>query len=214
MTSMNQLIKNSLCLLGIMGIEVGIVLGVLDYVLSISNSEYSSISSPALSEWGEHSLPMPLTPSELIKSELIKKENQSPSLSLPIFPVGTAETEIVAALGEPTWRKKGYWQNSRAYSYLDLVADGIDLGYLFDTKTNKLRQTEIGIPASTSLETLQDILDGFLQHKTSAIASQGLENVYFRQQQSQTFNVGNLEGIIQRNEQDQIYIGVWEADFH
>ena len=206
---MNQLIKNYLFILGIMGIGMGIVSGVLDYILSTFGAEYSSISSPTLLEWIEPSLPIPLTP-----SELVKKENQLHSLSLPVFPVGTSETEIVAALGEPTWRKKGYWQNSRAYAYQDLVSDSIDLGYLFDTKTNKLRQTEIAVPASTSLETLQDVLDGFLKNKTSETASQGLENIYLRQQQSQTFNVGNLEGIIQRNEQDRIYIGVWEADFH
>jgi len=29
-----------------------------------------------------------------------------------------------------------------------------------------------------------------------------------------SFNTGGLKGVIERNERDRIYIGVWDADLH
>ena len=50
-----------------------------------------------------------------------------------IFVPGTTEKSISEALGEPLWRKPGFWENSVAWSYENIVAEGFDIGYIFDS---------------------------------------------------------------------------------
>ncbi len=207
---MNNLLKTILYLLSIVvAAEMAILWGSWHYFFSIPS--YKS-KNPSNSMWFVRIEPsLTVAPNT---SELALAPNQDSSRTWPIFTTGTSEEQILAALGEPVWRKKGYWANSIAWSYEDLVYDDLNFGYLFDIKTKRLRQTEIAVPPSTNLETLQNFLNGLLGGNTSESAEQGLEAVYWRQKKRQTFNVGNLKGIIQRNAQDRIYIGVWEADFH
>ena len=137
----------------------------------------------------------------------------SPSINVPTFTVGTTEAELRQTLGEPDWKRQGYWSNSRAWLYKDLVPNQVDLGYLFDTNTQKLRQTEVSFAQSTDLETIQETLTGLLQGNSTS-AQAGLMQIYRREIKQHSFQVGTLEGIIQRHENDRIYIGVWDADFH
>ena len=130
-----------------------------------------------------------------------------------IFTVGTTDREILQALGEPLWRKPGFWANSIAWSYEDIVARGIDIGYMFDVQTNLLQQAEIAVPPTTSFTTLQAALASLLPQPDLAI-EQGLREVYQRRQTVYNFTVGKLEGIIQRNQKDRIYIAVWLKGFH
>lgn len=131
-----------------------------------------------------------------------------------IFPVGTSNQKILQALGEPVSRQPGFWENSVAWSYENVVAQGIDLGYLLDAQTYKLRQAEIAVPPSTSLKTLQAALISLSATKIKPDLERGLEAVYQRRQTVYNFAVGDLQGIIQRNQQDRIYMAVWSADFH
>jgi serine/threonine protein kinase len=132
-----------------------------------------------------------------------------------IFVPGTSATTIVSNLGEPVWRREGFWANSIAWAYEDRVTKGIDLGYILDSQTNKLRQAEIAVPPATDFSTLKTALDSLLRSNTvHPDIQQGLKNVYHRRQNTYEFTVENLQGIIQRNGEDRIYIGVWEADFH
>jgi serine/threonine-protein kinase len=131
-----------------------------------------------------------------------------------IFTVGTSDREILKALGEPVWRQPGFWQNSAAWSYKNIVSQGIDLGYIFDVQTNKLRQAEIAVPPSTSFNTLQAAFISLLSTKIEPDLKQGLEAVYQRRQTVYNFTAGDLQGTIQRNQQDRIYLAVWSADFH
>ena len=207
---MNNRLKTILYLLSIVvAAEIAVLLGIRHYFFSIPSDKFKN---PSNSTWFVRIEPsLTVLPNT---SELSFVPNQDSSRTWPIFTTGTSEEQILEALGEPVWRKKGYWPNSIAWSYEDLVYDDINFGYLFDIKTKRLRQTEIAVPPSTNLETLQNFLNGLLEDNTSEIAEQGLAEVYWRQKKQQTFNVGNLKGIIQRNSQDHIYIGVWEADFH
>ena len=43
---------------------------------------------------------------------------------------------------------------------------------------------------------------------------QKIEQVINQKSDKQEFSVNNLKGIIQRNAQNRVYVGVWEADFH
>ncbi|MEM8719870.1 MAG: serine/threonine-protein kinase [Cyanobacteria bacterium P01_G01_bin.39] len=131
-----------------------------------------------------------------------------------IFPVGSSSTQIIEALGEPVWRKPGFWSNSTAWSYENIVAKGIDLGYIFDTKSDKLLQVEIAVPPQTNYRKLQDALTFLCGGKTNPDLEQGLQTVYQRQQSTYNFTVEDLEGTIQRNHKDRIYMAVWQEDFH
>ena len=137
------------------------------------------------------------------------------ALSDVIFVPGTSQGEILQALGEPLWRKPGFWANSTAWSYENIVAQGFDIGYIFDSQTNTLRQAEIAVPPLTKLSTVQSAMNSFLAVESSTTdIEQGLQAVYQRQKNTHNFAVGNLKGIIQRNHKDRIYLAVWEADFH
>jgi len=132
-----------------------------------------------------------------------------------IFVPGTTHSKVLAELGEPLWRKPGFWAGSIAWSYEDVISQGIDIGYIFDSQTNILRQAEIAVPPTTDLSTVQSAMNSFLAAEQSTTEiEQGLQAVYQRQKTTHNFTIGNLQGIIQRNNQDRIYIGVWAADFH
>ncbi len=150
------------------------------------------------------------------KNSLTKNSpTKNNALQAVIFIPGTSESKILQALGEPVWRKPGFWANSMAWSYENVVSKGIDIGYMFDTQTGKLRQAEIAVPPSTNFNTVHSALDSLLAAEPlTPDLEQGLQAVYRRQQATHNFSVNGLEGIIQRNQKDRIYIAVWEADFH
>ena len=142
-------------------------------------------------------------------------ESINNALKETIFVPGTNSNTVLENLGEPLWRKPGFWANSMAWSYEDIVAPGFDIGYVFDNHTNKLRQAEIAVPPTTELSTIQSAMNSFLAAEQSTVAiEQGLQDVYQRQKKSHNFRVGNLKGVVQRNHKDRIYLAVWEADFH
>lgn len=157
----------------------------------------------------ESSIPLPNH--DVAESSLKTLNSQ---LQATIFSPGTSEKRILQQLGEPLWRSPGFWPNSIAWSYEDIVAEGFDIGYMFDRQTNKLRQAEIAVPPSTDLSTVQLALESFLGEPITTSIEAGLQTVYQRQKATHSFTLGNLEGIIQRNSKDRIYIAVWEADFH
>lgn len=135
-------------------------------------------------------------------------------LTAAIFTLGTSNEEILQALGEPAWRKPGFWSNSIAWSYENIVSPGIDLGYMFSTQTNKLRQAEITVPASTNFTTIRTALNSMLSTEISPNIERGIEAVLLRRQTVYDFTAGDFKGIIKRNHYDRIYLAVWSADFH
>ncbi|MGF1479137.1 MAG: hypothetical protein ACFB4I_06565 [Cyanophyceae cyanobacterium] len=147
-------------------------------------------------------------------SPLPEPEEEATASNVPTFTIGTPEKEVLQALGEPDWIRNGYWANSRAWLYQDIVPGQVDLGYLFDVDTQTLRQTEIAFAPTADLETIQQTLQALLPDRISDSAQSGLVQVYQRRIKQYSFRAGTLEGIIQRNEEDQIYIGIWDADFH
>ena len=142
--------------------------------------------------------------------------NSSPedTIEIPIFATGTTKDEVRNALGEPSAIQKGYWENSSAWIYKKQADDAIDLGYLFDLDTERLRQTEVAIAPSVGLATIQDILTSLLEGNTTPSITQELGKIYSRQTKEYSFKSGNLEGSIQLEADGHIYLGVWEQDFH
>ena len=136
------------------------------------------------------------------------------SFKVPIFAVGIQQSQLIAALGQPTYNRRGYWSDSRAVAYLDYIPDRVDLGYLFDVNTGKLRQTEVTFAQSVGLEVMAQTLNNLLQGNSSQAVKEALEEVYLDRTKRRSFSVGNLKAEISRRREDRIYIAIWEADFH
>ncbi|MBW4638472.1 MAG: protein kinase [Gloeocapsa sp. UFS-A4-WI-NPMV-4B04] len=133
--------------------------------------------------------------------------------TIPGFPTGTSEIRLKAALGKPTRTSNGYFPNTRALLY-ELKPNQVSLGYIFDKSSGRLRQTEVSFAQSVEPSVMQATLKKMLGDRALINASQGLQQVYDRRANEYSFNVGGLQGVIQRNNSDRIYIGVWEADLH
>lgn len=88
------------------------------------------------------------------------------------------------------------------------------MGYLFDLDTNNLRQIKVAIAPSVDLGTIENILDSLLQGKITPSVTQELEKIYLRQAAEYSFQLGDFEESIERESDNHIYVGVWEADFH
>lgn len=166
----------------------------------------------------EHQItPSPSPAFEIPQRE--ENENQNNSTgniaknSVPGFPTGTSESRLKAALGKPTRTSKGYFPNTRALLY-ELKPNQVSLGYIFDSSSGRLRQTEVSFAQSSELGVMQATLKQMLGDRALINASQGLQRVYDRSANQYSFNVGGLQGVIERNSSDRIYIGVWEADLH
>ncbi|MEM8722628.1 MAG: protein kinase [Cyanobacteria bacterium P01_G01_bin.39] len=141
--------------------------------------------------------------------------NQSNSLvEIPIVATGTSKAELRKVMGEPNAIQQGYWSNSSAWIYKNRANNFIDLGYLFDQNTEKLRQTEVAISPAIDLRTIEDILTSLLQGEMTPSIHRKLETIYYRGDQAYSFKLNNLEGTIKREPDNDIYLGVWEADFH
>ncbi|MER3433934.1 MAG: serine/threonine protein kinase [Leptolyngbya sp. ERB_1_1] len=154
--------------------------------------------------------PIPVDPS--LPAPEMPKATRSTN-RIPGFAVGTPEQEVRATLGEPGQTKPGYWQNTRSVLY-EAVPDRVTLGYLYDRSTNEIRQTEASFAQSVDDLTLQVTVNGMLSSRATPEVIDGLKQVYRRQRDRYTFQQGNLKGVIERNDRDRIYVGVWDASLH
>ena len=132
---------------------------------------------------------------------------------VPGFAVGTPESRVVAELGQPTeTQRKGYWPNTRTTLY-DLVPNQITLGYIYDRNSGQLVQTEGSFAQSVDDLVVRTTLNGMLGGADREIM-QGFRDVQQRRSNRFTFRKGSVEGAIERNERDRIYIGVWDEKLH
>lgn len=159
--------------------------------------------------------PKPSELSQPVVEQPSMLNSQSENLiEIPIFATGTQKQQLRNALGEPDAIQPGYWANSSAWIYKEQADGSIDLGYLFDLNTNELKQTEVAIAPSIGLVTIQEIMNSMLQGQITPSVNQELQKIYQGQAKKYSFRLGNLEGSIEREADNQIYLGVWETDFH
>jgi serine/threonine protein kinase len=133
---------------------------------------------------------------------------------IPPFPLGMTQQSIVEVLGEPTSDSQGYWPNSRALLYEDVVPEKIALGYLTDTETTKIRQAEIAFAGSVHLLTIKQEVQQLLQDNYTPVIDDYLNQIYFKTSDRHSFVINNLEGVVQRNPEEHIYLGIWDREFH
>lgn len=130
---------------------------------------------------------------------------------IPAFTVGTPISTVTQALGTPSFDKRGQW-NTRAVSYTNYLPGQVSLGYLYDPKSQVIRETEIAFNQSVDLQIIQKTVDNLLLGSVEDDINRKLESVYQRQSRRQSFTSGSLKGEIIRDEKDQIYIAIWDAD--
>ena len=150
--------------------------------------------------------------SSTTRPSMLNSRSKEP-IEIPIVATGTPKEKLRQILGEPNAIQPGYWQNSSAWIYKSRANNTIDLGYLFDLDTGKLRQTEVAIAPAVGLVTIEEILASLLQGKITPKVSQELAKIYSQQATEYSFELDNLEGNIQREADNHIYLSVWEADF-
>ena len=175
-----------------------------------------SLGSAPLQEPEQQTAVAPSPPTESAPQQDNENRDDSSNAAknnIPGFPIGTSVGSVKAALGNPTKTSRGFWPNTRAVLY-DLEPNQITLGYLFDNNSGRIRQTEVAFAQSVEPKVIQATLQGMLGDRSIMNISQGLQQVYQRSSNNYSFNTGELKGVIQRNERDRIYIGVWDADLH
>ena len=139
---------------------------------------------------------------------------RSLSTAIPTFPLGMTQQSIINLLGEPTANKSGYWQNSRAMLYENIVFKKIDFGYLTDIDTTRVRQAEIAFAGSVDLLTIKQEVKRLLHDHYSSEIDHYIDRVYFKTSDRHDFSMGNFQGVVQRNPREYIYVAVWDRGFH
>lgn len=162
--------------------------------------------------------PSPAPQPVLIDPSLPEPVPQEPSSRsttnrVPGFSVGTSERDVRATLGEPAQTKPGYWRNTRSVLY-EVVPDRITLAYLYDQNNAEVRQTEASFAQAVDDLTMQVTVNGMLGSRAPSEVLDGLKQVYRRQRDRYSFQQGSLKGVIERNNRDRIYVGVWDASLH
>ncbi|MCC3404341.1 MAG: serine/threonine protein kinase [Microcoleus sp. PH2017_10_PVI_O_A] len=133
--------------------------------------------------------------------------------TIPGFAVGTPESQIVSALGDPTdSQPRGYWPNTRTALY-ELLPNRVTLGYIYDRNSEQLVQTEGSFAQSVDDLVVRTALNGMVGGADKEIL-QGFRDVQQRRTNRFNFQKGSLKGTIERNERDRIYIGVWDKTLH
>lgn len=137
----------------------------------------------------------------------------SEPVPVPGFPPGTSEDKIKEELGEPQESGQGFWPNTRTALY-EIIPNQVTLGYIYDRDSGALRQSEAAFAQSVDDLTMRVALNNMLAGKSTEEIEAGLMQVRDRQKGRHNFSRGRYEGVIERNDRDRIYIGVWDKDLH
>ena len=162
--------------------------------------------------------PLPLESLELFPpplGELIQTQcQQVPNgIGIPAFQPGISKSDVLRMLGNPTGTARGYWPNTGAV-YYELIPNQVSLGFLFDRQSERIRQTEASFTSGVDYETIVLTLNGMLGCKLNDQIQQGLAQVQQQKSQQFSFRLDYLKGVIEREKNGRIYIGIWEADLH
>jgi serine/threonine protein kinase, bacterial len=133
-------------------------------------------------------------------------------LNIPILTTGISESQLVSTLGKPNSERQGLQANSKVLVYYDVVPDRVNLSYQSD-ETGKIRQTDVALDQAVSLGAMQQTLAKMLGGDAPANIRDKLRSVYNRETSFSFFEVGNLEGKVQRDAQGRITISVWDREY-
>lgn len=147
--------------------------------------------------------------------EIIEEQCQEvpTGVGIPGFQPGIVKNDVIRMLGAPTGTSQGYWPNTRAVFY-ELIPEQVSLGFLFDRYSERIRQTEASFQAGVGSEMMLLTLNGMLGCKLNEQIKLGLQKVRRGESPQYSFKLDSLEGIIELQKGDRLYIGIWEADLH
>ncbi|NJO96848.1 MAG: serine/threonine protein kinase [Hyellaceae cyanobacterium CSU_1_1] len=191
----------------------GTTLGVLALILVIFNSDLTQFAKRDGEQYLKRDSANIVTDT-LTTSSVFALKQPPTTINIPAFPLGMTEQKIAELLGEPTKNSSGYWSNSRALLYQDVVPRQISLGYLTDTDSTKVRQAEIAFSRSVDLKTIKQQVKQLMQDNYSPEIEHHLEQVYFKTISGYEFQVNNIEGVVQQNPENHIYFAIWDREFH
>ncbi len=147
------------------------------------------------------------------KTVAIVEPEQATEIDIPILTTGTSESQLVSTLGKPNSERRGALRpNTKVLSYYNVVPDRVNLSYQSDD-TGKIRQTDVALAQSVSLDAMEQTLAKMLGGDASADIKDKLRRVYERQSNFFFFETKDLKGKFQRDSRDRINISVWERDF-
>jgi hypothetical protein len=136
------------------------------------------------------------------------------------FPVGTLRSEIRAKLGEPTiYTDRGYWRNSTVDRFDAVVPDWLTVSYLYDVRTLRVRQSEAifwnwpSFDGWNSIEYLVSTFERMAGRSIGPSARQAIERIA-RGDSKAEFSSGQLQGHLERQDVNRVYLAVREDVFH
>lgn len=146
---------------------------------------------------------------------LIEREcrNAPTGIGIPGFQPGIEKKDVMRMLGTPSKTSRGYWPNTRAVSY-ELIPEQVSLGFLFDKSSERIRQTEASFTSEVDAQLVVLMLNGMLGCKLNQEIQQGLQQVQQKLSQQYSFSLNSLQGVIEWQQGNRLYIGIWESDLH
>jgi serine/threonine-protein kinase len=146
------------------------------------------------------------------KTEPEPRPESQPEIDVPIIRTGSSENQLVSTLGNPTSERQDWQKDSRTLVYQDVVPNQVNLSYKSDG-TGRIRQTDIALASSISLDAMQETLNELLGGNAPSDVTEKLRQVYARETKFSFFKVGNLEGKVERDAKDRVTISVWESGY-
>ena len=180
-------------------------------VASIVSLSLKPLSSLFLSSFRDnHEVTAPDTPA-LEAIEPVSHSSAYSSINAPGFPVGTPESVIKTALGEPSSTATGSRQNTDAVLYR--LSNQVTLSYRVDRYSRRIRQTEVLFTQSVDKQAMLATLNGMLGGQTTELVKQGLQKVQQQQLHDYVFAKGSLEGRIAQTDSEKINISIWDSAY-
>ncbi|ERN40505.1 protein kinase domain protein [Rubidibacter lacunae KORDI 51-2] len=126
------------------------------------------------------------------------------------FAEGTPEREIREALGEPAATTPGSLLGTDVVLYRD-IATKADLGYVVDSSSRRLRQTNVHFAPNDSLEGIQAALTELLGGSLPPATANALRQVYAGETDRRQFASSRVAGMVHRN-RGRLAVSFWDAN--
>ena len=178
-------------------------------IIGFSSREIKQIIATIIPDF---SIPK-ITPIQPEKIDLDQCDEIPSGYGIPGFKPGIDKNQVFQMFGTPAKIETGYWPNTQAVFY-HLIPNRVSLGFLFDKKSGKLRQTEAAFSQEVELKTILITFNSMSGCRLNSTLESGLKMVYNRKDNDYSFAIDSLKGIVERQQSDRIYIGIWETDLH
>jgi hypothetical protein len=178
-------------------------------IIGFSSREIKQIIATIIPDF---SIPK-ITPIQPEKIDLDQCDEIPSGYGIPGFKPGIDKNQVFQMFGTPAKIETGYWPNTQAVFY-HLIPNRVSLGFLFDKKSGKLRQTEAAFSQEVELKTILITFNSMSGCRLNSTLESGLKMVYNRKDNDYSFAIDSLKGVVERQQSDRIYIGIWEADLH